>query len=945
MAFFGKSDSELKVWEEELGKRENEFSLQSTKLKDKAERLEKEQKEVLEKSKELAEKESDLTKREVDAKNGFSEQHEKSFAENIRNQLEQLNQRRAELASLESSYSQHSEEVIGKESELLERERVIKEREIQADVGFASKNSIFLRELEKKENDIKLLEDAIAVKEQKILDRVKELDSRDTDLKDAERKRDTGYIDEKKEFLENLHIKENEFNIKLNKELEEKFENEKNEIVSQKAKLEEEQLKLEEFQDEIEYDKKRLNSKEDGLKKREENLSIEIENGVEERKKSFDSELESFKSEANRLRESLSSTQSILSTFNELKRKLGDEEPEKVLLKLTSNIEEIELLKKELMDRPTREMQETFDNLTYEKSRLENACASLSQENLSLKSSANDIAKLQLQIEDLEYQKNSFENRYESINADNNRLTEDLKRLQVSYERKADREERINDIRLPYFKTILECSKPEMNEVKWLENIRSSCEDYGLKFSKRMIYAFHTALKTSEWSPLTVLAGVSGTGKSELPRLYSHFGGINFLSLAVQPNWDSQESMLGFFNSIDNKFDAQPVLRLLAQSQEKKTKEYPEGLKDTMSLVLLDEMNLAYVELYFAEFLSKLELRRGKKGNDVPSLEIKLGAGVEPLNLPLGRNILWTGTMNQDETTKSLSDKVLDRGMVLHFPRPTTFERRRELKQLPDQSPLLSRKDWESWWVKKSKFTDKQIEPFKSLIEELNDYLATVGRALGHRVWQSMEYYMANHPDVQQALEDNDDGEISKSMKLAFEDQLVLKVMPKLRGIETRGRSKTSCLDKIRQLLDDANYSIVEDFDTACEAGYGQFMWNSAKYLEKEDNLNIFEDNKKKEIQKNNILDENHAKVIEPLEKGSMSYFTAEVKKGNLKKDNKIEIFRNNELIEQDVIKEIYINLDTTPEPANSVDFNSEMVAVMLENQSKVEKNDIIIIK
>ena len=127
---------------------------------------------------------------------------------------------------------------------------------------------------------------------------------------------------------------------------------------------------------------------------------------------------------------------------------------------------------------------------------------------------------------------------------------------------------------------------------------------------------------------LTVLAGVSGTGKSELPRLYSHFGGINFLSLSVQPNWDSQESMLGFFNSIDNKFDAQPVLRLLAQSQKAQAEGYPLGLEDVMSLILMDEMNLAHVELYFAEFLSKLELRRGRKGNEAPSLEVKLGAGM-----------------------------------------------------------------------------------------------------------------------------------------------------------------------------------------------------------------------------------------------------------------------------------------------------------------------------
>lgn len=315
------------------------------------------------------------------------------------------------------------------------------------------------------------------------------------------------------------------------------------------------------------------------------------------------------------------------------------------------------------------------------------------------------------------------------------------------------------------------------------------------------------------------------------------------MSLSVQPNWDSQESMLGFFNSIDNKFDAQPVLRLLAQSQKAQAEGYPFGLEDVMSLILMDEMNLAHVELYFAEFLSKLELRRGRKGNEVPSLEVKLGAGIQHYDLPLGRNVLWAGTMNQDETTKSLSDKVLDRGIVINFPRPTTLERRRQLKPLGEQAPLLSRKLWESWWCRESKFNDDQILPFKGFIEEMNTSLSKVGRALGHRVWQSIEYYMANYPDVLEAQRNNDDASLVKAMKVAFEDQLVQKVMPKLRGIETRGKSKLDCLDKIRTQLVNDDYNIVEDFDLACEFGYGQFIWNSANYLKDDLLLNEHKNN------------------------------------------------------------------------------------------------------
>ncbi len=63
-------------------------------------------------------------------------------------------------------------------------------------------------------------------------------------------------------------------------------------------------------------------------------------------------------------------------------------------------------------------------------------------------------------------------------------------------------------------------------------------------------------------SPLTVLSGVSGTGKSELPKLYSYFGGFNFLAEAVQPTWDSPSSMIGYYNTIDRKFDSTKYIKV-----------------------------------------------------------------------------------------------------------------------------------------------------------------------------------------------------------------------------------------------------------------------------------------------------------------------------------------------------------------------------------------------
>jgi hypothetical protein len=191
--------------------------------------------------------------------------------------------------------------------------------------------------------------------------------------------------------------------------------------------------------------------------------------------------------------------------------------------------------------------------------------------------------------------------------------------------------------------------------------------------------------------------------------------------------------------------------------------------------------------------------------------------------------------MNQDETTKSLSDKVIDRSIIINFPRPSELKSR-ELKSLTDTPfTALHRSAWESWWVKKVEFDPQQITLFRNFIEQMNASLEVAGRAIGHRAWQSIEYYMANYPDVRAAQRISDKDALAKAMHIAFEDQLVQKIMPKLRGIDTRGKSKTECLDKVRGQIvagiDGNSFNLAGDFDIACELGYGQFIWQSANYL------------------------------------------------------------------------------------------------------------------
>jgi len=621
------------------------------------------------------------------------------------------------------------------------------------------------------------------------------------------------------------------------------------------------QAKLASENSDLDFEKMQTNSAKQKLQSRELGLDAEVDEMLSARLTSFSEEKNRLENECERLRANVNASSTQLDLYKELKQKLDGKAPEQLLKEFTQYQAEISTLHEELLKRPEQETLVAYSELTKGKEQLEtlneNKAAQITElerKVRELESNSFEVVKLEENINDLQVRNDASGRRV-------NELQAELERLSPSTQAEQKREERIEQIRLPLInlndvqKNQLEhFTKSQINrtEIDWLQSIYLQTSDYGLTFNPRILFAFHTALKTAEWSPITVLAGVSGTGKSELPRLYSRFGGINFLNLPVQPNWDSQESMLGFFNSIDNCFDAQPVLRLLAQSQQPCTQDYP-GLETGVNIVLLDEMNLAHVELYFADFLSKLEQRRGSKKSELPSLEIKLGSGIEPYNLPIGRNVMWVGTMNQDETTKALSDKVLDRGIAIHFPRPKELHSR-QFKSLPEQSDLLNIKEWATWVSHKSDLPATFFKDYKNIIEMLNDCMSTVGRAIGHRVWQSVENYMFNYPMIIQITtelaKENEITELTpksdktvtleKWLKLAFEDQLVQKVMPKLRGIETRGIGKKECLDPIRQLLEEKGFGIVEDFDRACKFGYGQFMWNSAEYLNNTELFNEF---------------------------------------------------------------------------------------------------------
>jgi hypothetical protein len=812
---------------------------------------------------ELARREQQVTEREGaqerrQHKLDQAQQLVKDREDKVEQREGKASQRQKELDDRDAKRKDAERELRKREAEVADRERKVKEREIDADAGFERQNRTALTVLDKEHA---VLREQIATLRKEAQDlRAREFAALTADLA---RERDAGHAamtkqiaaahaGEEKALADQLahksrlledHASREEARINADharrdheiaeREAAQRAERDRlrTEIEGERAavrkELAERRAKLEEMERALRLAQHQLQLGEQVLRSDTSRLQQMVEDRSRDRVRELDDRLRERTQQAEERLALSIELERRLDAFDELRRRFPDQSPEDVLRERDQLRSDVARLREERDARPSLEDKQRFEQMAHERDRW---IKDLGDARRKLAELGAERSRWLLGVADLEHQRDlreSEERRRSALEAQNQKLAYEVERLKNLYEAPRDKAKRIESIEAPWREDLQRgLADAELTEMAWIDGIVKGCRDSSLEFNRRLVLAFHTALKTSDWSPLAVLAGVSGTGKSELPRLYARFGGLAFMPRPVQPNWDSPQSLFGFFNSLDNRFDATPLLRALAQSQHDPTL-HPHGFSDRLLLVLLDEFNLAHVEQYFSDLLSKLEERRGIARVDI---DIELGGG-EKYPLQLGRNVLWVGTMNEDETTKSLSDKVIDRSNLIYFPRPQKLQRRLDATLQPAR-PLLPRSTWEHWLTAKSPFSADEVESYKQIVERMNEHLERVGKALGHRVWQAIEQYMANHPEVMAARTQSDRAALDTAMRRAFEDQLVQKVMPKLRGIPTSGRSKSDCLDLIHRQLTDAGLRLSDDFAIAMRVGDGAFVWNSARYLE-----------------------------------------------------------------------------------------------------------------
>ncbi len=228
---------------------------------------------------------------------------------------------------------------------------------------------------------------------------------------------------------------------------------------------------------------------------------------------------------------------------------------------------------------------------------------------------------------------------------------------------------------------------------------------------------------------LLILQGISGTGKTSLAYALGEFLGNKSTVIPVQPMWKERTDMIGYYNEFTGRFNETTLLE----------KMYEANYSKDIYITVLDEMNIARVEYYFAEFLSLMELPDAEERylDVVTDKREKDPKGLKGGRIKLPKNMWFIGTANNDDSTFAISDKVYDRAMMLNLDEKSeVFEGRRssEVRLSYERLEELVKDAKEEYGLTKRN---------ERRLEELDEYLRENFRiTFGNRVMKQIRTYI-----------------------------------------------------------------------------------------------------------------------------------------------------------------------------------------------------------
>ena len=250
-----------------------------------------------------------------------------------------------------------------------------------------------------------------------------------------------------------------------------------------------------------------------------------------------------------------------------------------------------------------------------------------------------------------------------------------------------------------------------------------------LYYTSNMIRLFISGLSATK---LVILQGISGTGKTSLAYAWGKFIRNDAIIASVQPSWRDRTELFGYFNEFTKKFNETEVLKWM----------YLAGYTDDVYVTVLDEMNIARVEYYFAEMLSILEM----PSRDEWVIELVPSSwDTDPKKLEAGKlhipgNMWYIGTINNDDSTFAVTDKVYDRAM------PIDINDKGQVFEPIDTDSMNINSSYLEGLFAKAKQEHPLTDGMSEKINSMDDYVIKHFRiAFGNRIVKQMKDFVATY--------------------------------------------------------------------------------------------------------------------------------------------------------------------------------------------------------
>ena len=264
--------------------------------------------------------------------------------------------------------------------------------------------------------------------------------------------------------------------------------------------------------------------------------------------------------------------------------------------------------------------------------------------------------------------------------------------------------------------------------VEFIDDFRCfSASQLGLYYDFSILRPFIAGLACGK---LIILQGISGTGKTSLAYAWGKFVNQDSCVTSVEPSWREKSDFLGYFNEFSKKFNE---TRSLAEI-------YTAGFDDDIHTIILDEMNLARVEYYFADLLSILEMPNREEWlvDIVTDSWPKDPKNIKNGKLKLPGNLWYVGTINNDDSTFMVTDKVYDRAMPIDINSKVDPFKCREQEAVNVNASYLEMLFKEA--IEKNPLSAKGEEQ----VRQIDDYIIEHFRiAFGNRIMKQINIFTA----------------------------------------------------------------------------------------------------------------------------------------------------------------------------------------------------------